>query len=329
MLSWAVAMQTLRAKQDEMEEGRRLEQAAEAEQLAAAAAVSEAAGEIAPEGKAVGGGPATPAQTGLRRRRGGSGDSGGAAGDGATEPSSSRAAEAQAAATAVTTAVLSLAAGALRATNPLHLATAVVRLPWQVLSAAGGVARWGLYRLPLVGEHLEDWIEGTPTSEQLEVELQELEAQLAELEHGSAEAGSNGAGGGGAGGSGDSTLRLSELAVQYGLSMLARSSGSTKAAIQPANQYERQLLDEVGWVALMGTDEVCGCGVLVGLGCDNLCAAACRETFNGLPCPARCHPALHPSPWHPPCQLNRRCWLPRTAAAASARWAPSARPRIR
>lgn len=244
VLSWAVAMQTLRAKQDELEEEQRQEQAAEVEQLAAAAAVSEAAGEVKQDGVASGGGPVTPAQAGLRRRRGGSG---GAATEDTTEPSS-RAEEVQAAASAAATAVWSVASAVLQAANPLHLAVAAMRLPWQLLSAASSVARWGLYRLPLVGERLEDWIEGTPTSEQLEAELQELEAQLAELEHASAEAGSNGAGA--AGSTGDGTLRLSELAVQYGLSMLARSSGSTKAAIQPANTYERQLLDEVGagWV---------------------------------------------------------------------------------
>lgn len=238
-------MQTLRAKQDELEEERRQEQAAEAEQLAAAAAVSEAGGEVKQDGVAGGWGPAT--QAGLRRRRGGSGGSGGAVTEDATEPSS-RAEEVQAAASAAATAVWSVASAVLQAANPLHLAVAAMRLPWQLLSAASSVARWGLYRLPLVGERLEDWIEGTPTSEQLEAELQELEAQLAELEHASAEAGSNGAGA--EGGTGDGTLRLSELAVQYGLTMLARSSGSTKAAIQPANSYERQLLDEVGagWV---------------------------------------------------------------------------------
>lgn len=237
-------MQTLRTKQGELEEERRQEQAAEAEQLAAAAAVSEASGEAGQarqEGVAGSGGPATPAQTGLRRRRGGTGDA--AAADESSEPSS-RAAEAQGLAAAAASTLYTLAACALRAANPLHLALAAVRLPGQVLWAAGSVARWGLYRLPLVGEHLEDWIEGTPSSEQLEAELQELEAQLAELEHTSAEAGSNGAGG--AGGAGDGTLKLSQLAVQYGLSMLARSSGSTKTAIQPANNYERQLLDEVG-----------------------------------------------------------------------------------
>lgn len=245
VLSWAVTITTLQARQAQAEEERRREEAEEAAQAAAVAAAVQAAAapgsseadgeEIRPAGSPQ---PGTPFATGLRRRFGGGSSP---AADAGQAPASRQRRQPGA--------PLALAAGAWQALNPLHLAGAAARLPWRAAQAAGSVARWGLYRLPLVGPLLESLLEGDLSEEDMEAELRELEAELEQLEQRSAASGGGSGGSLGGGGrslGGGGALRLSELALQYGLGMLQRSSGSPKQAIEPSNSYERTLLAEVG-----------------------------------------------------------------------------------
>jgi hypothetical protein len=270
-LSWAVAMQTLQE--------RRRQAAAQAQQQAAEAG-EEAAGEAAgrangvhspPAGRANGvhsPPPGTPADAGLRRRRLR------AQQEGRASPALSRRRHAGARPRAALQPLL----GALwRAANPLRwaasLAAAAAAVPRAAVALAGSAARclaYPLYRLPWVGDWLEEAVEGSLDAAQMEAELAELEdemaallqaqlggkhpaelgagagaelsADLAQLEgEAQAEAPAGAEAGGGA-------LCLGQDAVRYGLRMAARSSGGVRPGVEPANAYERQLLGEVGWV---------------------------------------------------------------------------------
>lgn len=335
VLSWAVAIQTLQTKQGQLEEEWRQEEKVERQQLAAVhqAAAEGAAGEEGSDGSPQLG---TPSPTGLRRRRR---DSDGTAATSAADASQPLLAQQQ---RQYQAALMALVASAWQALNLLHLAAVAAHLPWQALRAACDGARWALLeaagRLPLVGGYLEELLgAGQLTSEQLESELRDLEQELEALERrsaadsnggGSAVGGASGAAstgsmGGGAGGSG--TLRLSETSVRYGLGMLARSSGSQKQSIEPSNSYERQLLGEV--CIARGKRYACCGGVPAAAWLPARFACLCCMQAHLLPTARRPH---HPPTHTPPATHPlHRCCLPRTAGAASARWAPCRRPRQR
>jgi hypothetical protein len=244
VLSWAVAIETLQAKQRQLEEEPEQyeEQNVAVEEVVAAA--EEAGDELSIQ----------YCDKGLHhRRKHGSGDAR------SEEAADNKQRRQQSA--AAPSAALALAASLWRSFHPLQLALLAAALPWRALQAAGGAARsatrWGLTHLPLVGSYFGG-IEELLSLAELEAELdaldQEMKQQLEELAgleqpassrrsgKGEAEeAWSTGKGRGGGGG----TLRLSEASLRYGLGMLARSSGSPRQLIEPSNSYERQLLAEV------------------------------------------------------------------------------------
>ena len=273
VLSWAVAMQTLQAKQQLLQEEEEQEEEEgeeeEREQAAALLCPAEAAAdEAAPSLAGNRGSSRGPRQeaalapgAGLRQRQlapslGAGATAAGeeaeaAAGAAGRADSSRRLRSAPGGASARPTLAASLWQGLWQAVSPLRLAASAAALPWRLAQAASGAARTALYRLPLVGGPLEGLLEGRLDAAQLEAELRELEAQLAQLERHRGAAASSGAasvdgGSGGGGGGGSGALRLSGTAVRYGLGMLQRSSGGVKQRIEPANSYERALLAEVG-----------------------------------------------------------------------------------
>lgn len=252
VLSWAVAMETLQAKQRQLQLEQQQEEAAE-QDSAAAQVVPNGAAALAPAGSTASSTEQTPlSAAGLRRRRGPAAPD---AAHAAAPPANGRRAHTVA---PLLPSPLSLAGSLWRALNPLHLAAAAVALPWRLgAAAAAGAARLArvcVCRLPLVGGAIEDLLTVLESS-QLEAELAELEAELAALDLPgdadslSLEADVDGFGGGDSGHTGGGattgTLQLSEASVRYGLSMLQRSSPDIKQSVRPSNSYERQLLAEV------------------------------------------------------------------------------------
>ena len=277
VLSWAVTIETLQAKQRQLEGER--EQQEHEEQNAAVEEVLAAAEEAGDELSIRYGG------TGLRhRRKPGNGGAGG------KETADGKQRRPQSAATP--SAAPALAASLWSSFHPLQLAVSAAALPWRTLHAAGGAAgsatRWALTHLPLVGsyfggiEELLSLAELDAELDALEQEMQQL-GELAGLEQpaGSSRSGkgedeeewSTGQGrGGGGGGSGSGTLRLCEASLRYGLGMLARSSGSPRQLFEPSNSYERQLLAEVrceGWCDARHTawQRICLCRACMAAGC--------------------------------------------------------------